>query len=120
MKILVNKWTVADIYELSSYIFRFVRIIILMIIITMTTLTKASPIQKYTRNAAIILGAPWPTFHPSSVYKSLPQLDYLVPEAAITCHDLSTCVDVVLSTSASCLEISTLPGVSQAQLTRSL
>jgi hypothetical protein len=94
----------------------------------MTTLIKASKIQKYntkrkryTRNAAIIfgtLGAPWPKFRPSSIYKSLPQLDYLVPEAAITCHDLSMCVDVVLSTSASCLGISTLPGVSQANVTR--
>jgi hypothetical protein len=116
MKIGVNKSTVTYICEVSSHIFQFVRIIM-----TMTTLTKASQIQKYsTKRTRYTLSTPWPTFRPSSLYKSLPQLYYRVPEAAITCHDLSVCVDVVLSTSASCLGISTLPGVSQAQLTRSL
>ena len=57
----------------------------------MTTATSC-PKQKYRpQHKKSIHHIKHPTAHtsPSRLYQSLPQADYLIPEIAITCHDLS-------------------------------
>lgn len=61
------------------------------IIIIMATTATSCPKQKYRLQHKKSTHIRHPIAHisPSSLYQSLPQADYLIPEIAITCHDLS-------------------------------